>query len=168
MIDPCVHIVFRWLIDSPIFSLRSIEHTGRRCDSHGRSGAGGNSEGEHSGAQRRRSSDSTTAHGRRQHRAGFPRGQCTIIRPQFDLSMSIRTKLLLTFTFDRHRLSREFLKRSGGRITNAEITNSLIRDITLIQSIYLRRSSFCDKMNSAAISALIDNVVWRSIIRSWE
>ncbi|EGI60968.1 Fasciclin-1 [Acromyrmex echinatior] len=35
------------------------------------------------------------------------------------------------------RLSCEFLKRSGGRITNAEIINSLIRDITLIQSIYL-------------------------------
>jgi len=87
--DRSLHIVFRWLIDSLIFSLRSIEHTGRRCDSHGRSGAGGNSEGEHSGAQRRRSSDSTTAHGRRQHRAGFPRGQCTIIRPQFDPWVSV-------------------------------------------------------------------------------
>jgi len=28
--------------------------------------------------------------------------------------------------------------------------------------------SFRDKMNSAAISALIDNIVWRSIIRYWK
>lgn len=76
--DRSAHIVFRWLIGSPIFSLRSIRHASGRCESPGRSGAGGNSEGEHPGAQRCRSSNTTTAHGRRQHREGFPGGQCPI------------------------------------------------------------------------------------------
>jgi len=91
-VDRSAHVVFRWLIDSPIFSLRSIGHAGGRCVSHGRGGAGGNSEGEHPGAQRRRSSDTTTAHGRRQHREGFPGGQCPIIRPQ-SRSTSVCVKL---------------------------------------------------------------------------
>lgn len=66
----------RCLIDSPIFSLRPIEHVNGRLKSPVRSGAGRDSEGEHPGAQRCRSSDTTTAYGGRHHCEGFPRGQC--------------------------------------------------------------------------------------------
>lgn len=59
--------------------------------------------------------------------------------------------------FGRHGQSCGFLKPTGGRIINAEITNSLVRDITLILSIYFVES-FHDKMNSAAISALINAI----------
>lgn len=55
--------------------------------------------------------------------------------PQSDLRELY--KIIGVNIFGRHGQSYGFLKRSGGRIINAEITNSLVRDITLILSIYL-------------------------------
>lgn len=65
-------------MDSLIFSLREIEHTGGRFASSDRSGPGRNSKSKHPRAQRRRSSDTATAHGGGHDGEGFPGGQYPI------------------------------------------------------------------------------------------